>query len=402
MSVESTAPAPAGSIRSRIAAHPVTAFLLLAIPLAWLAQCLAIVLLQDVTPGLLVELLVLLGAAVLVTAATEGRTGVRRLFSGVVRWRVGAGWYVIALLALPVLTLLTAVVTGTLREPGSGWAATAGLYLLKAVVIGAVLGNIWEELAWAGVVQRRLMERKRRPRRLAPDRHSLRPDPFAPGLRGARIRGHAMGGRCPLVGSPLRLRPRGALPAGPGLRLHRREHPDFGTPARVDECVPKHGHSGLVAVHPGGGGADRGGRGLPRRQVQDHRPGQQRTCPAPAAYQAGRGPQTPSRGFGRPAAIAVFRPLAGADNLGESGCCHNSTPVPGQERPHMSEKLHLTPEDDFPEDLSTVEDKTFRSSTARSSASSITNMWPRANRIPETEFRHYDLDEEFSERDKRD
>ena len=160
MSVESTAPAPAGSIRSRIAAHPVAAFLLLAIPLAWLAQCLAILLLQDVTPGLLVELLILLGAAVLVTAATEGRAGVGRLFSGVVRWRVGAGWYVMALLALPVLTLLTAVVTGTLREPGSGWAATAGLYLLKAVVIGAVLGNIWEELAWAGVVQRRLMERK--------------------------------------------------------------------------------------------------------------------------------------------------------------------------------------------------------------------------------------------------
>lgn len=160
MSGESHAPESAGSIRSRIAAHPVAAFLILAIPLAWLAQGLAIVLLQDITPGLLVELLVLLGAAVLVTAAAEGRAGVRRLFSGVVRWRVAAGWYVIALLALPVLTLLTAVVTGTLREPGSGWATTAGLYLLKTVVIGALLGNVWEELAWAGVVQRRLMDRK--------------------------------------------------------------------------------------------------------------------------------------------------------------------------------------------------------------------------------------------------
>lgn len=160
MSGESHAPESAGSIRSRIAAHPVAAFLILAIPLAWLAQALAIVLLQDITPGLLVELLVLLGTAVLVTAAAEGRAGVRRLFAGVVRWRVAAGWYVIALLALPVLTLLTAVVTGTLREPGSGWASTAGLYLLKAVVIGALLGNIWEELAWAGVVQRRLMDRK--------------------------------------------------------------------------------------------------------------------------------------------------------------------------------------------------------------------------------------------------
>jgi membrane protease YdiL (CAAX protease family) len=159
MSVDPNASPPAGSVRSRIAQHPVASFLIIAIPLAWLAQCLAILLLRDVTPGLLVELLVLLGAAVLVTAASEGGPGVRRLFSGVVRWRVGAGWYVIALLALPLLTLLTAVVTGTLREPGSGWVATAGLYLLKAVIIGAMLGNVWEELAWAGVVQRRLMER---------------------------------------------------------------------------------------------------------------------------------------------------------------------------------------------------------------------------------------------------
>lgn len=158
MSVDHNA-SRSGSSRSRIARHPVASFLVIAIPLAWLAQCLAILLLRDVTPGLLVELLVLLGAAVLVTAASEGRSGVRRLFSGVVRWRVGAGWYAVALLTLPLLTLLTAVVTGTLREPATGWAAMAGIYLLKAVIIGAVLGNIWEELAWAGVVQRRLMER---------------------------------------------------------------------------------------------------------------------------------------------------------------------------------------------------------------------------------------------------
>lgn len=153
-------PVPAGSVRTRIAEHPVAAFLVLAIPLTWLAQCLAILILQDITPGLIFELVVLLGVSSLVTAASGGRAAVRGLLSGVIRWRVSAGWYVMALLALPVLTLLTAVVTGTLREPGSGWAVTAGLYVLKAVIIGAVLGNVWEELAWAGVVQRRLMERK--------------------------------------------------------------------------------------------------------------------------------------------------------------------------------------------------------------------------------------------------
>ncbi|HEY8753747.1 MAG TPA: hypothetical protein VIM40_08900 [Arthrobacter sp.] len=93
MSVDPNASIAAGSLRSLIAVHPVAAFLVIAIPLAWLAQCLAILLLGDVTPGLLVELLVLLGAALLVTAAAEGGPGVRRLFSGAVRWRVGAGWY---------------------------------------------------------------------------------------------------------------------------------------------------------------------------------------------------------------------------------------------------------------------------------------------------------------------
>lgn len=157
---DSPGPPASGGLRGWIAAHPVTAFIVPAIGLTWLAQCLAILLLQDLTPGLIVELVLLLGLSVLVTAAAGGRAGLRRLFSGVVRWRVGAGWYAVALLAVPVLTLLTAVVTGTLRDPGRGWALTVALYLVQAVLIGAVLGNVWEELAWAGVVQRRLMERK--------------------------------------------------------------------------------------------------------------------------------------------------------------------------------------------------------------------------------------------------
>ncbi|WP_427018414.1 CPBP family intramembrane glutamic endopeptidase [Pseudarthrobacter sp. P1] len=153
-------PPAAGSRRARITAHPVMALLIPLISLTWLAQCLAIWLLGDITPGLIVELVLLLGLSVLVTAAANGRAGIKRLFGGVVRWRVGAGWYVVALVAVPALTLLAAAVTGTLREPGQGWAAAVGLYLVQAVVIGALLGNVWEELAWAGVVQRRLMERR--------------------------------------------------------------------------------------------------------------------------------------------------------------------------------------------------------------------------------------------------
>jgi len=148
----------AASLRGRIAARPVAAFLVIAIGLTWVALTLSIALLGNALPGILAELLILLGTAVLVTAAADGKPGVRALFRQTVRWRVGAGWYVAAVLALPVLTLLIAADTGTLRRPADEWASVAGAYMLNTVVIGALLGNIWEELAWAGVVQRRLME----------------------------------------------------------------------------------------------------------------------------------------------------------------------------------------------------------------------------------------------------
>jgi membrane protease YdiL (CAAX protease family) len=138
----------------------VAAFVIIAIGLTWAAQILSILILGNVVPGLLAELLILLGAAVLVSAAVGGRAGIRHLFRGVVHWRAGAGWYAIALLAVPVLTLLIAAATGTFHPPGEGWAALLGNYLFNTVVFGALLANVWEELAWTGLVQRRLMQRR--------------------------------------------------------------------------------------------------------------------------------------------------------------------------------------------------------------------------------------------------
>lgn len=59
-----------------------------------------------------------------------------------------------------MLTLLIALLTGTFRQPGAGWAAVIGNYLFTTIVFGAALANIWEELAWTGLVQRRLMRRR--------------------------------------------------------------------------------------------------------------------------------------------------------------------------------------------------------------------------------------------------
>lgn len=148
-------PAPLSLIKD----HPVAAFLLIAISLSWTGQILSLLLLGNILPGILAELLILLGTAVLVTGAADGRPAVRELFRRAFRWRVGPGWWAAALLALPVLTVLIALATGTFHQPSAGWASLLGNYLLNTLIIGALLGNIWEELAWTGVVQHRLMDR---------------------------------------------------------------------------------------------------------------------------------------------------------------------------------------------------------------------------------------------------
>jgi membrane protease YdiL (CAAX protease family) len=139
--------------------HPVATFLVITIGFTWTALVVSLLAGWDLTPAKLAELVVLVGTATLVTAWTGGRAAVRRLFAGVVKWRIGVGIYLLVLAAVPVLTLLIAAATGTLRSPPGGWPAMIGIYLLFAVVFGALLGNVWEETAWAGFVQKRLMSR---------------------------------------------------------------------------------------------------------------------------------------------------------------------------------------------------------------------------------------------------
>jgi hypothetical protein len=68
----------------------------------------------------------------------------------------------------------------------------------------------------------------------------------------------------------------------------------------------------------------------------------------------------------------------------------------------MSENLHLTPEEDFPEDLSELTDKDLQVLDSQIQRQLDYEYVAEGEPNPETEFRHYDLDEEFSERDKRD
>ncbi|MET3921040.1 hypothetical protein [Arthrobacter sp. UYEF20] len=67
----------------------------------------------------------------------------------------------------------------------------------------------------------------------------------------------------------------------------------------------------------------------------------------------------------------------------------------------MTEKLHLTPDDAFPDDLSKVGDRELQVLDSQVQRQLDYEYVAEGEPNPETEFRHYDLDEEFGERDNR-
>lgn len=93
------------------------------------------------------------------TARRSGPGGVRRLFRGVLRWRIGWPIWVVVVGALPLATIAMAILSGTFSPPADGWLSTIGNYLFLTFVFGALIINVVEETAWQGLVQRSLTER---------------------------------------------------------------------------------------------------------------------------------------------------------------------------------------------------------------------------------------------------
>ena len=80
----------------------------------------------------------------------------RQLFSWILRWRVGIGWWLVAVIALPLLTVIIAVLLGDASAVPSRnvlWRELLG------IAIAFLLVNLWEETAWAGFLQPRLERR---------------------------------------------------------------------------------------------------------------------------------------------------------------------------------------------------------------------------------------------------
>lgn len=144
--------------------HPLIAYFALAYGISWSGIVIVLAVtgfdlanLRPLDTGL-IFVLMLLGpstSGVAMTAGLEGRAGLRRLWSSLVRWQVGVRWYAMALLTMPVVLLAILWPLGANLDP-----AFAPRFQWPLFVIGLVAGS-FEEIGWTGFATPRLLARRR-------------------------------------------------------------------------------------------------------------------------------------------------------------------------------------------------------------------------------------------------
>jgi uncharacterized protein len=101
-------------------------------------------------------------AGILLTGLVHGRAGLRDLLSRLLRWRVGARWYAVALLTAPLLVtaiLLALSLTSPEFLPGILTTADKVGLILTGLVVGLFEGGLLEELGWTGFATPELRRR---------------------------------------------------------------------------------------------------------------------------------------------------------------------------------------------------------------------------------------------------
>ena len=173
---ENRQPAPRSPLVRLAARRPVASFLVMLYAITW-AVFLPVVLQArgllalpiDLSEGLAFNVVLAIASilgialpALLVTAATSGKAGVRDLLSRCLRWRVGVRWYLIAILGFLAAMLLVASVFQGLTPLGAlveKWPLFFTLFLPE-VLLPFLFIQVFEEAGWTGFMQHNLQERR--------------------------------------------------------------------------------------------------------------------------------------------------------------------------------------------------------------------------------------------------
>lgn len=98
-------------------------------------------------------------AALLVTGLVDGRDGTRAFLRRLFLWRIGARWYVLALVGLPALGLVVGLPFRDGSERFTEWSPSGIVTYLATLSFLVVLGGGQEEPGWRGFALPRMQER---------------------------------------------------------------------------------------------------------------------------------------------------------------------------------------------------------------------------------------------------
>jgi membrane protease YdiL (CAAX protease family) len=168
---ESSEPAgtQARGVRAWVIRHRLVTFVLLAYALTWswwipMALTGAVARPGQAWPTHLPGLLGPAVAAIIVTAVTAGRAGVKDLVARVFRWRIPWRWYALVLAAGSMLVLapIVAALRGQPLPPGADYLTYSGIGPLPAVatvLYAVVVNGFGEEIGWRGYLTDQLLPR---------------------------------------------------------------------------------------------------------------------------------------------------------------------------------------------------------------------------------------------------
>src|SRR5437763_9985147 len=147
--------------------HPVAAFLAWFFPVGWAIAFIPLIAKNATGVEWGIEPFIILSTwfglllpVVVIVRLVDGPEGLDALRRKVLRIRASVGWYALALVVVPALSVLIAVgVYGLPDITASQWVEALVVGLLLQTVVGFLTTNLWEEVAWMGFVQARFQAR---------------------------------------------------------------------------------------------------------------------------------------------------------------------------------------------------------------------------------------------------